>query len=430
MSNHYFPRSSLARVRTWLQAYFNTALPVGALRRLQALSLASDALMTVALAGSLFFSISPGEARSKITAYLLFTMAPFAIMAPFVAPLLDRGALVRRKVVAGSALARIAAVTGMIFSLQSLAVFPLALISLVASKAYLVAKSSLVPEVVPQEGPDSKTFIQTNANLTLLGAVAGGVAAAIGAGILKTPFLGASWDLIVELIPLTLMLREGLQLLRPFRTQTRQQRRHSRPAPGPSGPGYATTLLLSLMVAAVRGQVGFFALVLAFALKNSHSPTWVYGAALASSTLGSALATQITPRLRHLVKESSIVAVSAGAIGVASVLAASSDPHRGAAIVLSFVIGIGAQSGKIAFDADVQHELVVQHYGRTFAKYESSFQLAWVLGALIAATSRFNLQTGESLLGTTSVLAIASYLIASAALRHSSGESAPPSEDW
>ncbi len=430
MSSRQFHRAALARVRSRLGAYFSTAAPVGGLRRLQALSLASDALMAVALAGSLFFSISPGEARSKITAYLLFTMAPFAIMAPLVAPLLDRGALARRKVVAASALVRIAAVTGMIFSLQSLAVFPLALISLVASKAYLVAKSSLVPELVPREEADPKAFIQTNANLTLLGAVAGATAATVGAGILKTPFLGPSWDLVVELIPLTLMLREGLRMLRPLATQAHPPRRRSRPQPGPSGPGYAGTLLLSLMVAVVRGQVGFFALVLAFALKVDHSPAWVYGAALASSTIGSALATQITPRLRHLLKEPIIVAVSAGAIGVAAILTAANDPYRGAAIALSFIIGLGAQSGKIAFDADVQHQLVVQHYGRTFARYESSFQLAWVLGALVAATSRFNLQTGESLLGTTSALAIASYLIATAALRHSSGESTPPAADW
>src|SRR5919199_6111214 len=54
------------------------------------LSMAGDALVTVALAGSLFFSITPGAARGRVALYLVLTMAPFAVVAPLVGPFLDR----------------------------------------------------------------------------------------------------------------------------------------------------------------------------------------------------------------------------------------------------------------------------------------------------------------------------------------------------
>ena len=49
-----------------------------------------DVFFAVALADSLFFSAATSEARTKVLLYLLLTMAPFALVAPFIGPLLDR----------------------------------------------------------------------------------------------------------------------------------------------------------------------------------------------------------------------------------------------------------------------------------------------------------------------------------------------------
>ena len=46
------------------------------------LAVAGDTLVTVALAGSLFFSISPTAAKGRVALYLVLTMAPFAVVAP------------------------------------------------------------------------------------------------------------------------------------------------------------------------------------------------------------------------------------------------------------------------------------------------------------------------------------------------------------
>src|SRR5438105_14353374 len=57
---------------------------------LHAASCAGDTLVTMGLAGTVFFSVPAGEARGRVALYLLITMAPFALLAPVVGPMLDR----------------------------------------------------------------------------------------------------------------------------------------------------------------------------------------------------------------------------------------------------------------------------------------------------------------------------------------------------
>src|SRR5581483_803708 len=71
-----------------------------------ALAVAGDTLVTMALAGSLFFSISPGAARGKVALSLILTMAPFAVVAPFLGPMIDRSGRGRRLMLVGACLGR------------------------------------------------------------------------------------------------------------------------------------------------------------------------------------------------------------------------------------------------------------------------------------------------------------------------------------
>ena len=77
--------------------------PFARLARTHALMAAGDAVIAIALAGSLFFDISPGAARTKVALYLLFTMLPFTIVAPLVGPAIDRMAGGRRAIVVACA---------------------------------------------------------------------------------------------------------------------------------------------------------------------------------------------------------------------------------------------------------------------------------------------------------------------------------------
>src|SRR5688572_23614605 len=122
--------------------------PFARLARTHAVSVAGDTLMALALAGSLFFSISPGQARDKVALYLVLTMAPFALVAPLIGPWLDRIQGGRRWVLVGANALRAIIAVLMISHLDSLLLFPEAFSVLVLSKSYQVAKSALVPTVV------------------------------------------------------------------------------------------------------------------------------------------------------------------------------------------------------------------------------------------------------------------------------------------
>src|SRR3954465_13788328 len=63
--------------------------PFTRLARVHACRVATDTLVTISLAGTLFFSIPSGTARDKVALYLLLTMAPFAVVAPLVGPAID-----------------------------------------------------------------------------------------------------------------------------------------------------------------------------------------------------------------------------------------------------------------------------------------------------------------------------------------------------
>src|SRR5580693_1481711 len=65
-----------------------------------------DAFVAVALAGTLFFSTSVGQARGQVAFALLITIAPYAILAPLIGPLLDRVKRGNRYILVGTLLAR------------------------------------------------------------------------------------------------------------------------------------------------------------------------------------------------------------------------------------------------------------------------------------------------------------------------------------
>ena len=56
--------------------------PFARLARAHVLVAAGDALVTIALANSLFFDLDPNDARWKVFLYLALTMAPLALVAP------------------------------------------------------------------------------------------------------------------------------------------------------------------------------------------------------------------------------------------------------------------------------------------------------------------------------------------------------------
>ena len=143
--------------------------PFKRLARTHALMTAGDVAMVVALAGSLFFSISPDAARSKVLLYLLISFAPFAVVAPLIGPFIDRAPGGRRSIIQLTAVGRALLFVVMIFHLDDLLLFPLSFGVLILQKTYGVSQSALIPAVV-----NSKTeLVEANSKLGLISGAVG-----------------------------------------------------------------------------------------------------------------------------------------------------------------------------------------------------------------------------------------------------------------
>ena len=156
---------------------------------MQVLTSAGDAAFTVSLASTIL-ALPLGQARGQVALFLVTTMAPFVLLAPLVGPLLDRWRHGRRWAI-GTTLALRAFLSWVLA--QAVAdgspwVLPLALVCLIATRAYAVALSAGIPLV----RPDAISLVTANSRqsvATLTGMVLGAaVAAPVGR-------LGAPWSL-------------------------------------------------------------------------------------------------------------------------------------------------------------------------------------------------------------------------------------------
>jgi len=396
--------------------------PFGRLAVTHLLMVTGDAFMTVALAGSLFFSISPSAARSKVALYLLLTMAPFAVVAPALGPLLDRSREARRVMVMSAGAARVVLCFFMARDLHSLLFFPEAFLVLVASKLYLVGKAALVPAVA-DSGPG---LVRANSRLALISALAGLAGGAPAAAILKIPHLGAPWVLRVDAVVFVFAALSAARLPRTARRSADADRSGAArseaeldtdqiPAvvPGDPDPGSphqvgpavrrhrrrpahspASVVVASTAMAVLRGTVGLVTFLLAFELRRQHAATWWYGVVLVASVAGSLVATLLTPVLRRVLSEERILVLGMAMVMVASGGAFALDRRLGDC-VLTAGVGLGAASAKLAFDSLVQRDVAEADRGRAFAAFETRFQVAWVVGSLVPVAITISDHAGE-----------------------------------
>ena len=159
----------------------------------------ADGFVAVALAGTLFFSASVTEARGKVALALIITMAPFALLAPFVGPMLDRVQHGHRYILIGTVLARGLLCWGMAGAVQNndtLTLLPAAFGILVLQKAYGVTRASVTPRLLPAE----ITLVTANARCALASLIATSAGVPIAAGIDAAAggqATGAAWVLRV-----------------------------------------------------------------------------------------------------------------------------------------------------------------------------------------------------------------------------------------
>ena len=411
--------ASLAWAAT--QDLFNQTTAFGRLALVHVIMMAGDTLVTVSLAGSLFFSVSPTEAKTRVLLYLLLTIAPFAAVSPILGPLIDKSANGRRILVAISAGARVLLCWSMSQHLSSLWLFPEAFLVLVCSKLYVVTRGALVPQMArtdqfrehaahvgrsgwpSQEHEQEKGFAGFNAQLTLLGTFAGLIVGSIGAGILK--LLGAPSVLITASLVYAVATVASMRLQRPAKLVREQvggltQAERDLNALNPMGDvevawGLGASALM-------RFTVGFATFLLAFGLRREHAGLSWFALALLVSALGSLIGLGIVTRVRNAVPESTLLTVALLATGVGAAVAAS-HPTLVAQVVLAGWLGLCAAIVQPSFDAITQRHVAPGAQGRTFARFAVRQQLLWVLGALIPVAIALKFSVGDGLLAVLMV---------------------------
>jgi hypothetical protein len=389
-------------------AAFNVT-PFMRLARTHALSTASDAVVAAALAGTIFFAAATAEARGKVFLYLLLTMAPFAVVAPLIGPALDRARSGRRWVVIGSAVVRGVLCFALIGRTDSLLLYPAAFGVLVMQKAYGIARSSLVPGVV--ESDDE--LVEANSKLQLLSGIMGFIGAA-PAALLYTIFDTASVTLGLAVCGFAatagLALRIPKVAVAPS-SATPEERAELR------GVG---VLLAGASMGLLRGIVGFLTLYFAFHFRETEELV-AFGFIAAISVAGTLLGSVLAPKLRETwPEERMLIAVLVLTVGT-GVAAIALGGTIGAAI-LGGAVGVASTAGKLAFDSIVQRDAPDANRGRLFAKFETRFQLIWVVGSMLGLIPLGELRLSFVAVALVSGFATFSYIVGLAAWRHRTGE--------
>lgn len=330
---------------------------------------AGETAMAVALADSLFLSISPDAARTKVMLFLAVSMAPFAVVAPFVGPVIDRMRGGHRMVVLLVGVMRAAVLVGMAFSLDSLTLFPLAFAALILSKTYAIAKSSLVPGTI--SGTDG--LVDANSKL---GQVAGitGFVVAVPSAVLQLISTKATLGLGVFVF-----LAAALNAYRLPKVVTAAVTASSAEVEELHS---SSVLSAALAMRVLRGVVGFMFFHLAFWLRREIAGTAWFGLAIALSGLATLAANFAGPYVRHRMRVEMMLLASLIAVSVAGIGAAWYDRVVGG-ILLAALVNAAAATGRLAFEATVQSGAPDANRGRAFAKFETQNQMAWVVGGII-----------------------------------------------
>ncbi|WP_052185659.1 MFS transporter [Streptomyces purpureus] len=403
---------------------------LGKLIELHAVNGAGDVMITVALASTVFFSVPTDEARGRVALYLAITMAPFTLLAPVIGPLLDRVPHGRRAAMAGAMLTRavLALTLSGAVATGGLELYPAALGVLVASKAYGVVRSAVVPRLLPP----GFSLVKANSRVTLAGLLATGIAAPIGVGL---QLVGPSWPLYGACALFLLGTYWAFTMPHKVDSAKGERKAHmlthgeKKPSLRTVGPSVLHGLQAN---AAHRALSGFLIFFLAFLLRDhplgGQSAAVSLGIVGVAAGVGNACGTAIGSWLRARAPEL-IVATMLTLALTAAVLA---SVFFGGLMVaaLGATAGLSQALSKLSLDAMIQRDVPEVVRTSAFARSETLLQMSWVVGGAIGIALPLNGSLGmgvaAGLLALGALLAVRGLLkTARRGVHHGSGPEQP-----
>ncbi|WP_040765772.1 MFS transporter [Tsukamurella sp. 1534] len=383
---------------------------------------AVDAAMMVALANTLFFAAAQAESKSKVALYLLVNIAPFAIIAPFMGPLLDRIQHGRRVALAASFGIRVGLAVLLItnctydpvantVNFDPWVLYPCALAMMVMSKSFSVLKSAVTPRVLPPQ----IDLARVNSRLTLFGLVVGsGVGGAIASGaefglsrMLHIP--GGMYVLMVFAVAGAVMCMRIPKWVESTAGEVPTTMSYTGAMTrdggfdGADGGGRASlgSAFKNLRVplgrnvvtgiwgnTTIRVLTGFLTLYIAFYSKaeqaagvDAFTALAMVGAVGASAGVGNFIGNGIGARMK-LPRPARVVVQATIAASIGAIVAAALSNLVVVAII-TFIASGASAVGKVSLDASIQDDLPDESRASAFGRSETALQLGWVGGAAL-----------------------------------------------
>jgi hypothetical protein len=290
-----------------------------------------------------------------------------------------------------------------------------------------VAKAAIVPTVVDGDA----ALVEANSKLQLLSGL-GGFALGLPGLLLLLVGPGA-----VMVLAAVTFAASGLAAMRvPATTVAAEAAGEDEVAELRSG----AVVSAGSTMGTLRGIVGFVTFLMAFALRGDdrvrehgevlgrisaaaadHSPVtvadlapqgappqWHFGVIVAVSVAGGLAGAAVAPQLRRIFREEFLLLASIGLAAGAGIAGLLMAGLFGQALLASGV-AVAAAAAKQAFDAVVQRDAPDANRGRTFSRFESRFQVAWVAGAVVPVVVPMPTQLGGLLVACFSAAAAVFY---------------------
>jgi hypothetical protein len=397
-----------------------------------------DAFVTIALAGTLFFSASLNAARGRVVLALLITIAPYALLAPLIGPLLDRVRQGNRYILMGTLLGR-GLLCWFMAGAATVTLLPAAFGVLVLQKVYAVTKATVTPRLLPRE----ITLVTANARANLGSLIATSLGATVAVGIDAimggSSHGGSAWVLRVGTLVYLAAMLLGLRLpdhVDALQPATAPDGPESAEGPGHRGPDARTIPMdmpagrprdagaqqaspsaaprkiftiprLSPMIAeamranaAIRVFYGFMIAFLAFILRSEHfghiTDKEALGLLAAAIAVGGMLGTGIGSALRSRAPQLMIYTVftltTLVTIGCALIFSLWT------VLIVVLAAAIAQTLVKVALDSILQRETADRNRASAFAFSETVHQLALVVGSLLGVLLSL---TGSGFAGLT-----------------------------
>ncbi|MEY3656706.1 MAG: hypothetical protein RL114_1064 [Actinomycetota bacterium] len=381
---------------------------------------AGETAMAIALADSLFLSVSPDAARGKIFLFLVVSMAPFVVISPLIGPRIDRIKGGHRMVVILVGIMRALVLVGISQVVKSKEIIPsiglyiLVFSAMILGKTYAIAKSAIVPSTVEFE----EDLVKANSKLGQIAGITGFIVAipvgllqffsttaALGFGVLAYLFAALNAYRMPKIAVAT-KPAEKIEI----------EELHS-----------ASIVSTGNAMRVLRGCVGFMFFHLAFWLRGEVAGTAWFGFALGMIGVSVLLANTVSPFLKNHMRESMMMLGALLAVAISGIIAAWYDRVVGG-ILLAAVVNAAGTVGKLAFDSTVQSDAPDANRGRAFAQFETRNQVAWVIGGIIPVIFSPSGEIGFAIVALVGIVGSAMYFRASGISMKSRGERATDQE--